>query len=189
MTNIAYDILILIIIPLLIFGARVLDVTLGTIRIVYISKRMKYLASLFGFFEVVIWLLAIAQIMLNLTNIFYYIAYAAGYAVGNYVGIYVESKIMIGKYFIKIISSTEVNNLESSLREMGFATTKIKAESEGKDANIIFVIIQKKYLQKVKDFIYSYNPKALLSVDELQTESDFSVGKVKRRFRGKNKKV
>jgi len=65
-----------LVLPLLIFTARVLDVTLGTIRIVFVSRGKKFLAPLFGFFEVLIWLLAIGQIMKNLTNVVCYSFYS-----------------------------------------------------------------------------------------------------------------
>jgi len=64
-----------VILPLLIFLARVLDVSLGTIRIVFISRGLKHFAPLIGFFEVIIWLLAIRVIMQNLNNVVCYIAY------------------------------------------------------------------------------------------------------------------
>ena len=64
-----------ILLPLLIFFARVCDVSLGTIRIIFVSKGIKYLAPIVGFFEILIWLLALGQIMQNLNNVFYYIFY------------------------------------------------------------------------------------------------------------------
>jgi hypothetical protein len=79
-----------VVIPVLIILARIVDVTLDTIRIIYISRGMKYLAPLFGFFEILIWLLAISQIMRNLNNPVYYLAYAVGFATGNLVGIFVD---------------------------------------------------------------------------------------------------
>ena len=75
-----------LILPLLIFLARVADVSIGTIRLIFISRGLKYLAPVVGFFEILIWLLAIGQIMKNLSNPACYIAYAGGFAMGNFVG-------------------------------------------------------------------------------------------------------
>ena len=66
----------------MIFLARVADVTLGTIRIIFVSRGTRVLAAIFGFFEILIWLAAISQIMQNLTNVANYIAYAAGFSRG-----------------------------------------------------------------------------------------------------------
>ncbi|HOW57397.1 MAG TPA: DUF5698 domain-containing protein, partial [Smithellaceae bacterium] len=90
-------------IPLLIFLARVCDVTLDTVRIIYISRGMKYLAPLIAFFEIIIWLIAISQIMMNMDNVYYYIAYAAGFATGNFIGIYIEGRMAIGTVVIRVI--------------------------------------------------------------------------------------
>jgi uncharacterized protein YebE (UPF0316 family) len=70
-------------IPLLILIARIIDVSLGTIRMIFITKGEKLLASGLGFFEVLIWLVAITRIMNNLTNVYAYIAYATGFASRN----------------------------------------------------------------------------------------------------------
>ena len=73
----------LMIIPLMIFLARIADVTFGTIRIIFISRGVKNLATIFGFCEIMIWLFAISQIIQHVSNFVYYMAYASGYAKGD----------------------------------------------------------------------------------------------------------
>jgi len=82
--------------PVLIFFARVLDVSIGTMRIVFLSRGMRLMAPVFGFFEVLIWLIAISRIMGNLTSWVNYVAYASGFAAGNYVGMYLENRLAMG---------------------------------------------------------------------------------------------
>jgi uncharacterized protein YebE (UPF0316 family) len=91
-----------VILPLLIFAARICDVTLGTLRIIFVSRGKKLLAPLLGFFEVSIWLLAISQIMQNLNNPVCFLAYAGGFAMGNFVGILIEDKLAMGILVIRI---------------------------------------------------------------------------------------
>ncbi len=93
-----------VLIPLLIFLARVTDVTLGTIRIVFVAKGYKFLSAVLGFFEVFIWLVAVSKIFENLDNWFYYIAYAGGFAAGNYVGLLIEERMAIGYVNIRIVT-------------------------------------------------------------------------------------
>jgi len=107
-----------ILLPILIFFARVGDVSLGTIRIIFISKGIKYLAPLIGFFEILIWLVAISQIMQNLTNIYYYIFYAGGFATGNLVGIIIEEKLSIGTVAIRIITRKDAEELTNALKKL-----------------------------------------------------------------------
>jgi len=78
-----------VVLPVLIFIARVADVSLGTVRVIFITRGLKYFAPIVGFLEILIWLLAIGQIMRNLSHPICYIAYAGGFATGNYVGIWI----------------------------------------------------------------------------------------------------
>src|SRR5512136_229975 len=82
--------------PLLIFLARICDVSIGTMRIIFVSKGKKYIAPIMGFFEVLIWITAISKIMQNLDNYVNYVAYAAGFATGNLVGMILEEKLAMG---------------------------------------------------------------------------------------------
>ncbi len=94
---IGHSIFIWVIHPLLIFLARILVVSLGTMRIVFVSRGLKYLAPLAGFFEVIIWLLAIRVVMRNLNNVVCYLACQAGFATGTHAGLFIEKKLAIGK--------------------------------------------------------------------------------------------
>ena len=85
-----------VILPALVFIARLIDVALGTVRIIFTSRGTKHLAPLLGFVEVFIWVSIIAQITKGANNIVSYLAYAAGFAAGNYLGMYIENKLAIG---------------------------------------------------------------------------------------------
>lgn len=84
------------ILPLLIFLARVCDVTMETVRIVFISRGIRALAAAIAFFEIVIWLLAVEVVMNDLANIANFFAFALGFAAGTYVGLMVEEKLSLG---------------------------------------------------------------------------------------------
>ena len=82
--------------PILIFLARILDQSIGTLRLIFLSKGMKHIAPFLGFFEVIIWLLAVGQIMQHLDNWLCYVAYGAGFAMGNFIGISIEERLSLG---------------------------------------------------------------------------------------------
>ena len=105
--------------PFLIFLSRIVDVTIGTIRIVMISKGHKTWAPLLGFFEVLIWLIAISKIFQNLDNWVCYAAYAGGFATGNYIGLIIEERMAIGIVKIQIIARSETKHLLSNLKAAG----------------------------------------------------------------------
>jgi uncharacterized protein YebE (UPF0316 family) len=155
-----------VVLPLLIFSARVVDVSLDTIRILFISKRLKYLAPLIGFFEVLIWLMAMRQIMQDLNNLAYMIAYAAGFATGNFVGMYIEQLLSIGKVIIRIIGR-DCDGLVETLRACGCGVTSIEAQGLNGPVKIIFSIINRADIDSVVSKIREFNPQAFYSLEDV----------------------
>lgn len=157
-----------ILLPLLIFSARVCDVSLGTIRIIFISKGLKYLAPLIGFFEVLIWLLAMGQIMQNLTNVYYYLFYAGGFATGNYIGILLEEKLSIGNVAIRIIVKRDAKKLISVLREHHYGVTVMDGEGVKGPIKIIFTVTPRHNIFNVIQMVKQYNPSAFYSIEDIR---------------------
>jgi len=115
-----FDIFAWIVLPLFIFFARILDVSLGTVRIISLSRGRRILAPLLGFVEVFIWIVAIGQIVRNLNNIACYFAYAAGFAAGNFIGLLIEEKLAIGMLAVRIFIVKKEDLLADSLHEAGY---------------------------------------------------------------------
>lgn len=170
------------ILPLLIFTARVIDVTFGTIRIIFVSKGEKFLAPLFGFFEIMIWLFAIGQVMQNLTNIHYYIAYAAGFSMGNFVGIIIEDKLAIGKLVVRIITNKDAGDLIDALKSKSYGVTIIDAHGATGCVKIIFTVIKRKDTDDVVGMIKHFNPKAFFSIEEVRVANEGVFPSRKHRF-------
>ena len=98
-----------VVLPLVIYLARMTDVTLGTLRIVMISKGKRKIVPIIGFFEVLLWLIAIGQIMQNLNNVMCYFAWAGGYATGTFLGLFLEEKLALGTQVIRLITNKAVS--------------------------------------------------------------------------------
>jgi uncharacterized protein YebE (UPF0316 family) len=162
----------LIILPLLIFTARVLDMSLDTMRIIFVSRGNKFLAPFLGFFEIMIWLFAIGQIMQHLTNITYYLAYAGGFATGVFVGISMEEKIAVGTVGIRIITKNEATKLIENIRSMGYGVTCFDGEGATGNVKLIYTAIRRKDVEKVVGIIKNFNPKAFYSIEELRSVSE-----------------
>lgn len=163
------DIFAWVVLPLLIFFARIMDVSIGTIRLIFISKGMKLLAPLLGFFEVIIWLLAIGQIMQHLDNALCYLAYGLGFAMGNYLGIVLEEKMSIGTVLIRVIPQKDTTLLSSSLRESGFGVTETDIEGMKGKAKMLFSIISRKDVKDYIDKVNNYNPKAFYTIEDINS--------------------
>lgn len=166
------DIFRWVVLPILIFIARVIDVSIGTIRIVFVSKGKKTLAPLFGFVEVIIWLLAISQIMRNLDNFICYIAYGGGFAMGTFVGLLIEEKLALGMVLIRVITRVDAGDLVASLRAQDYGVTSMPAEGPEGKVNIIYSVIRREDLNKVVEIIQRFNPKAFYSIEDVKFVSE-----------------
>jgi uncharacterized protein YebE (UPF0316 family) len=161
-----------VILPIMIFCARICDVTMGTIRVIFISKGIRFLAPIIGFFEVIIWLLAIGQVMNNLTNAVSYIAYGAGFATGTYIGMYIEEKISLGLTSVRIITKEDPKELVQYLRSHNYGVTSIDGEGATGRVKMVFTIIQRQDLPHVIGIIKDFHPNAFYSVEEVKSVAE-----------------
>ncbi len=155
------------VLPFLIFLARVLDVSFGTIRVIFISRGFKYLSPLIGFFEMLIWLLAIGQIMKNLSNPVCYIAYAGGFAMGNYVGIRIADRLSLGIVLIRVITEKDASQLVESLESATYGVTSVDGHGAAGQVKVVFTIVPGKEVKRVVNLIEKFNPKAFYSIEEV----------------------
>jgi uncharacterized protein YebE (UPF0316 family) len=154
-------------IPFLIFIARILDVSLGTVRVIFVSRGFKYLAPVIGFFEVLIWLLAIGQIMKNLSNPACYLAYAGGFAMGNFVGIYIAEKLSLGVVLIRVVTEKDALPLVESLKAFNYGVTSVDGHGLSGQVRVIFTIIPRREAVNVVELIKKFNPHAFYSIEEV----------------------
>ena len=174
-----------ILLPLLIFTARVMDVSIGTVRLIFIARGFRRLAPILGFFEVLIWLAAIRQIMSNLTSPIYYIAYAGGFATGTYAGMYLEDKISIGRVMLRVITRRNAKILSTELRKLGHFVTISDAKSKNHKVNIIFTVIKRQELPKIIRLIKEITPHAYYSIEDVRFASEDKGKAYKPRYRRK----
>ena len=158
-----------IVLPLIIFSTRICDVTLDTLRIIYVSRGLKFLAAAIGFFEVLIWLFAITQIFKNLTNPLYYVAYAGGFAMGNFIGILIEERMAIGTVVIRIITQKDAFELIEFLKNEGYGITHVDAQGAQGPVKIIFTIVKRKDIEHVLEIIRSCNPLAFYTIEDVRS--------------------
>ncbi|MCF8360157.1 MAG: DUF2179 domain-containing protein [Prolixibacteraceae bacterium] len=158
--------------PLIIFFSRILDVTLGTFRIVMVARGNKLFAPILGFFEVLIWIIVIGGIMQNIDNWLNIIAYAAGFAAGNYVGLLIEERIAMGIVRVQIITKKPANKLITKLIREKYGITYHEARGSNGNVNIIYSIVNRKKLKKLIYSIRSMNPNAFYTVEDVKFVSN-----------------
>jgi uncharacterized protein YebE (UPF0316 family) len=158
-----------VILPVLIFISRLIDVSLGTLRIIFVSHGLKYIAPLVGFVEINIWLLAIGQIMQNLNNIVCSLAYAAGFSMGAFVGMLIEEKLSIGLVMVRVICKHDASELIKSLKEADYGVTTHDAEGVTGPVKIIFAVIRREDLPDILKRIHTIHPHAFYSVEDIRS--------------------
>lgn len=152
----------------LIFCARVCDVSLGTMRIAFISRGEKYIAPAFAFFEMLIWLFAISQIIMNLNNLAYYLAYALGFSTGVFTGINLEEKLAIGSRVIRVVTRKNADELIEALRAAGFGVTSADASGNSGDVSLIFSVVKRTDIPQYVDMVKQFNPNAFYSIEDIR---------------------
>ncbi len=150
-----------------IFCARILDVSLGTVRTVLTVKGKKGYASLIGFIEVLIWFIIVQEAMnTDETSLLIAVSYAGGYAAGTFIGGFISQKFIPGNFGVQIITSVKNENMIETLRKEGYAVSVISAKGREDDKLMLFIEIDKKRFEHLQALVRSIDEKAFLVVNE-----------------------
>jgi uncharacterized protein YebE (UPF0316 family) len=160
------------VLPVVIFLAEMCVVTLSTMRVIFIARGRKLLAPFLGFFEIVIWLFAIGQIMQNLSDVSCYVAFAAGFTLGNFLGVLLENKLAIGNSIIHITTRKDPRPLVEDLKLEEYGVTVIDARGTTGPVQIVYTVVKRKELSKVVAIIKRFDAKAFYSVNDLQSAAE-----------------
>ena len=164
-----------IFLPLIIFVARISDVTIGTLRIIFVSRGNSIVAPILGFFEVLIWVIAISNIIQHLDNAYCYIAWAAGFATGNFIGMKIEERLAIGVNLVRIITKREASKLIPELHASGYGATVVNARGKDGDVNVIYTVVKRKEIPGLIELIKKYNPNAFYVIEDVRFVSHDQV--------------
>lgn len=162
------DIFNWVVLPVLIFCARTCDVTLGTLRNIFLSKNIRYIVPFLGFFEVLIWLLAVSQTIRNLHNIMCYIGFAGGYSMGIFVGIKIEERLALGKQMLRIITPQDPASLVQKLNENNFGVTIIDGQGAKGPVKVLLTVIKRRDIERVAKLINDHHPNSFYSIEDIR---------------------
>jgi len=158
-----------VILPLLIFLARIGDVSMETIRVIYISKGIKYLAPFIAFFEIVIWLLAMEVVMSDLANIANFLAYAFGFAMGTYIGLVIEEKLSIGMVIMRIVTTNDsTDEIASFLETENYGITSLDATGSRGNVKMIITLVNRVDVPAITSHLQTTNPQAFFSIEDVR---------------------
>lgn len=157
-----------VVLPILIFAARTIDMTLSTLRIVSLAQGRRRLAPLIGFFESLIWLVVVGQALRHLENPLCVVAYAGGFAAGNLVGLTLERRLAFGMRLVRVIVREGADELVAALRQADFGVTVAAGEGLQGPVKILFTLVRRRDLERVAEMVRAHNPRAFLTVEDVR---------------------
>jgi uncharacterized protein YebE (UPF0316 family) len=161
-----------LVLPVAVFFARVTDVSLGTLRIIFISRGKRNLAPLLGFVEVFIWITVVSQIVSHAHNLLAYLAYATGFAAGAFVGIYIEDRLAMGTQIIRIIIPNGAEELINHLHEGDYGVTQVEGRGANGPVKLIYTVVKRKDIPTVLTIIHQTHPHAFLSIEDVRSTQE-----------------
>lgn len=154
--------------PVIIFFLRVTDMSLDTLRVLFVIRGRKPLAWTLGFFQSALWVIAITSVLSNLDNLFNLIGYAGGFATGNVVGMMIEERLAIGFGHIRIISSRRGSAIAEAVRAAGYAVTELPGRGKDGTVTVLNCSVKRRDIEPIKGKVYRIDPDAFITVEDIR---------------------
>jgi uncharacterized protein YebE (UPF0316 family) len=152
---------------LLIFGLRIIDVAIGTLRMLYAVRGRRIVAATLGACEAFIFIYAIAHVFRNLDNHYNKVGYALGYAVGSILGITIEKWIASGSLLARIISRDKSGTLCTQLRDAHFGVTTLQGSGREGQVTILFLVLPRKRGKELLRLVQQLDPDAFITIEPI----------------------
>jgi uncharacterized protein YebE (UPF0316 family) len=152
----------------LIFALRVTDMTLDTLRVLFVMRARKPIAWILGFFQASVFVIAITFVLRDLTNPLNIIGYAAGFATGVVVGMTIEERLAIGHIHMRIISSRRGSRIAERLREEGYAVTEVPARGKDGTVTMLNCSVLRKNVKLVHTIVNEIDPEAFITSEDIR---------------------
>ncbi len=153
---------------LMIFALRVVDMSLDTIRVLFVVRGKKLIVWVLGFFQSLVFVVAISSVLTQLNNILNVIGYATGFATGNLVGMLIEQRLAIGHILITIISTSRGSYIAEQLRSNGYAVTEIAGR--GRDGTVfeLHASVLRRDVPQVETIVLEADPQAFITAEDVR---------------------
>ena len=158
--------------PIMIFFGRIVDVSLGTLRIIFVSQGDKAKAPLIGFVEVFIWVVIISQILVRANDMVSYLSYAAGYAAGNYIGLIIEDKIAYGIVLCRIYTQKNGRDLVQTLNKLDVGATLTRGVGSTDEVDIVEIVVGRKEFKKLARTLDDFDSDIFYVVEDVRSKKN-----------------
>jgi len=152
--------------PLVIFGLRIIDVSMATLRMLLSVRGQRVLVPVIGFFEVLLWLFAVGNAIRYMDSPLHVIGYAGGFATGTVVGLWVEEKLALGLATVRVISSRPAGNLAAALRDSGHGATEFAAAGRQGPVEVVYTVAHRSEIKPIMRIIDQWDTEAFVTVEE-----------------------
>lgn len=166
-----FDIISYLLLPALIFLARLADVTVATVKLMFVVNNARKMAAILGFFEALITIMALSRIMQDASNLLAFVMYAAGFASGTYVGMWIESKMAYGSVLIRIISKEMPEELFQYLSEKKYNFSLVDGYDAFGNTRVLFTVCKRSNTQDMLNHLEQIAPQALYTVESVKQAS------------------
>ncbi len=160
-----------VVMPVLIFLARVADMSVGTLRVMLTVAGKRSLVPFLGFIESLVWLLAVRQIIQNLDSPISYIAYAAGFGMGIFVGLKVDERLAVGMVIVRVITPNRDPEMIKAIRKAGFGLTVVEGEGQMGPVSLLFVVTDRKKIDNLTGIVKAHLPNAFYTIEGIKYAS------------------
>ena len=168
---IEFDVISYILLPTLIFLARVADVTVATVKLMFVVNNARRMAAILGFFEAFITIVALSRIMQDASNMVAFFMYAAGFATGTFAGMWIEEKMAYGSVLVRIISKNIPHALLDYLTENQYRYSMVDANDQSGNTQILFTVCKRSRLGSLLSSLESIAPQALYTIEGVKQVS------------------
>jgi uncharacterized protein YebE (UPF0316 family) len=153
---------------LFVFAMRVTDMSLDTLRLLFVMRGRKLLASLIGAIQATVFILAVSAVLSGPLNFWTVLGYAGGFGVGVFLGMIAEEKLALGYAMFRIYSTEQGQAIAEALRDAGHAATEFIAQGKGGEVAVINCAVLRREVPIVRALIVRADPEAFITLDEVR---------------------
>jgi len=153
---------------LIIFGLRITDMSLDTLRMLFVVRGHKGIAWVLGFCQSAVFVIAITKVLSNLSNPLTVLGYAAGFATGNVIGMLVEERLAIGHIQLQIVTRKHGAALAKALREGGYGVTEISARGKDGTVRLLTASVLRKDLAHARHIVHETDKDAFMTSEDVR---------------------
>ncbi len=157
-----------VVVALSIFALRVVDMSMDTVRLLFVVRGKKTLSWILGFFQSAVFVIAISSALANMNNILSLLGYAGGFATGNVVGMFIEERLAIGHIQLTIMSSQRGSTIADQLREAGYAVTEIAGRGRSGTVSVLHVDVKRRAIDHAETIILEADPEAFVTAEDVR---------------------